>query len=230
MGYAIESTKSLARIKFDLVQSKLVFYANGNIVESESFQGFRHACVTAETTVGLLRIEGRDLTADMLAASLTRKCVDVAMLAESARHDTAPYEGKVSEGVTFDNTAWGGGSTYILKLGGASFFVGVLRTPSYRNWGGTIGGLSGGGNGKDPVWKSLAELSEEVIILKNGTAVVPVFVDRAWSKYNTVIRDKVREMARYFGVSTVMHAAETAPWSIRGKREEVLRCLQDKRA
>jgi hypothetical protein len=62
---------------------------------------------------------------------------------------------------------------------------------------------------ENPLNSSVKESIEEVIVLKDGKAIIPQHTEEPWTVYNSAIRSTITDIARNFGVKSFVETAVT---------------------
>jgi hypothetical protein len=124
--------------------------------------------------------------------------IDVDMVKKELEHSTS---------ATIRGVMVGGGGDIIIKLQNRAKacnkkLVVVWRDPDAPRSPHTLDSLAGMTDTERPIDASFKESVEEVAIIKNGTMLIPRYVQKPYNMYNSAIKGSVIENAEYFGVNS----------------------------
>jgi hypothetical protein len=101
-----------------------------------------------------------------------------------------------------ENILCGGGSSIILELpDGVQYFISNYRDSKAPRFPNTIDSLGGIVNTPNPIYSSIREFAEEVIVVDGNSAVIPQFPPGPWSEYNGLINGRVSSLSKQFGIT-----------------------------
>ena len=132
-------------------------------------------------------------------------------LVDQNRHLSGPLE--------ISGTAYGGGSAYCIQTEAGKYLVTVRRDSGTRIFPNTLDILSGYGDTDKPLFTLFREATEEVIMIKNGTVMIPVIKGSPLSEYNDAVAENFVSLTVEFSQKHAnIRAATQMPLQLLGIR------------
>lgn len=104
----------------------------------------------------------------------------------------------------------GSGGSILLELPNKSvYMITVHRDQKAPRYPGTLDSLAGITDTKMPVDSCIKEMVEEVVIIKNGAAIVPRYMQEPWVRYNSAVERTITDVSKNFGINEIIRTNAT---------------------